>query len=165
MRMFRSTMRACFAIAAGLVFVLILLQGVAGAEKRLLMRFPDMHDDTIVFVYGEDIWSVPAAGGVATRLTIHDGGERFPKFSPDGAMIAFTGEYDGNADVYVMNVHGGNITRVTWQTYSLLSGPPMTIRSTGVSTRMPVNGKSFAISPTSRHCAILSFLPWFGAET
>jgi tricorn protease len=78
------------------------------------MRFPDIHGDTIVFVYGEDIWTVPADGGVATRLTIHDGQERFPRFSPDGSMIAFTGEYDGNADVYVMNAHGGDITRVTY---------------------------------------------------
>ncbi|MFQ6104116.1 MAG: S41 family peptidase [Candidatus Glassbacteria bacterium] len=86
----------------------------SASEMRPLMRFPDVCDDIIVFVYGEDIWSVPAEGGVATRLTIHDGAERFPKFSPDGTMIAFTGEYDGNTDVYVMNVHGGDITRVTY---------------------------------------------------
>ena len=84
------------------------------SERRPLMRFPDVHENTVVFVYGEDIWSVPAEGGVATRLTIHDGEERFPKFSPDGTMIAFTGDYDGNADVYVMNVYGGEITRVTY---------------------------------------------------
>jgi tricorn protease len=81
---------------------------------RPLMRFPDIDKDLIVFVYGEDIWSVPAKGGIATRLTIHDGEERFPKISPDGSLIAFTGEYDGNADVYVMDVYGGNITRVTY---------------------------------------------------
>ena len=87
---------------------------VISAERRPLMRFPDIHGNTVVFIYGEDIWSVPAAGGVATRLTIHDGQERFPKFSPDGSSIAFTGEYDGNADVYVMNAYGGEITRVTY---------------------------------------------------
>jgi len=81
---------------------------------RPIMRFPDIHGDMIAFVYGEDIWAVAASGGVARRLTIHDGSERFPKFSPDGSMIAFTGEYDGNADVYVMNVHGGGITRLTY---------------------------------------------------
>ncbi len=78
------------------------------------MRFPDVHGNTIVFVHGEDIWSASVEGGVANRLTIHDGEERFPRFSPDGKMIAFTGEYDGNADVYVMNVYGGDITRVTY---------------------------------------------------
>lgn len=84
------------------------------APKRPLMRFPDVGGDRVVFVYGEDIWWVPAEGGVATRLTIHDGEEEFPKFSPDGSMIAFTGEYDGNPDVYVMNADGGDITRVTY---------------------------------------------------
>ncbi|NIM89807.1 MAG: peptidase S41 [Candidatus Aminicenantes bacterium] len=84
------------------------------AEKRPLMRFPDVHQNTVVFVYGEDIWSAPADGGVAVRLTVHDGMERFPKFSPDGTMIAFTGQYDGNTDVYVMNSQGGEISRVTY---------------------------------------------------
>ncbi len=84
------------------------------ADTRPLMRFPDIHGDTVVFVHAEDIWSVPAAGGVAQRLTIHDGEERAPKFSPDGKLVAFTGQYDGNSDVYVMNVHGGDIRRVTY---------------------------------------------------
>jgi tricorn protease len=87
---------------------------LASPGPRPLMRFPDIGKDLIVFVYGEDIWSVPAEGGVAIRLTIHDGAERFPKISPDGSLIAFTGEYDGNSDVYVMDVYGGNITRVTY---------------------------------------------------
>lgn len=86
----------------------------SNCEQKALMRFPDISRETIVFVYGEDIWSVPAAGGVAKRLTIHDGQERYPRFSPDGSMIAFTGEYDGNADVYVMNCDGGDIRRLTY---------------------------------------------------
>jgi tricorn protease len=105
------------AILAWLILSVVLLGSVPviGAEEaRPLMRFPDVHGDTIVFVHGEDIWSVPVSGGVATRLTIHDGAERFPRFSPDGRLIAFTGEYDGNSDVYVMDAHGGNITRVTY---------------------------------------------------
>ena len=81
---------------------------------RPLMRFPDIHGETVVFVYGEDIWTVPVSGGTAVRLTLHDGAEQFPKFSPDGKMIAFTGEYDGNTDVYVMDAFGGEITRVTY---------------------------------------------------
>jgi len=103
-----------------LVTVLFLVSLISGAtraisaEKRPLMRFPDVHKDTVVFIYGEDIWKVSTEGGLAARLTIHDGQERFPKFSPDGNLIAFTGEYDGNADVYVMSTHGGNITRVTF---------------------------------------------------
>ena len=85
-----------------------------GSSRIPLLRFPDVHDDTIVFVHGEDIWSAPARGGEGTRLTVHDGAERFPKFSRDGKLIAFTGAYDGNSDVYVMDRHGGNIRRVTY---------------------------------------------------
>lgn len=104
-------------VASIVLFALAVMPQIGSSkasEQRPLMRFPDIHEKTIVFVYGEDIWSVPAEGGVAARLTIHDGEEVFPKFSPDGSMIAFTGEYDGNADVYVMNKHGGEITRVTF---------------------------------------------------
>ncbi len=99
---------------AVLVFLVGMAPEIASANTLPLMRFPDIHGNTIVFVCGEDIWTAPATGGIATRLTIHDGAERYPKFSPDGSSIAFTGAYDGNNDVYVMNVHGGNITRVTY---------------------------------------------------
>ncbi len=109
----------CRTAAYALVMLLMLFHcgsGLASTE-RPLMRFPDVHDGLVVFVHQADIWSVPAEGGVATRLTIHDGAETFPKFSPDGSLIAFTGEYDGNADVYIMDVHGGDITRVTYHPY------------------------------------------------
>src|SRR5210317_1391636 len=100
------------------VFVLILFANLMlinqGNSQDPLLRFPDIHEDLVVFVHGEDIWSVPAEGGVATRLTVNDGEERFPRFSPDGNLIAFTGYYDGNPDVYVMNKYGGEITRVTY---------------------------------------------------
>ncbi len=86
----------------------------AQEEYRPLMRYPDIHDSVIAFVYGADIWTAPASGGVAVRITVHDGEEKYPKFSPDGSLIAFTGEYDGNPDVYVMDTYGGNIRRVTY---------------------------------------------------
>lgn len=83
---------------------------------RYIMRFPDISEKAglVVFVYGDDIWKVAINGGVAQRLTINDGVETTPKFSPDGKTIAFTGQYDGNSDVYTMNVYGGNITRLTF---------------------------------------------------
>jgi tricorn protease len=116
-----GSMRAGFGKAlrgATLTLVLVLLAAAAGfaqdAGHDFLMRFPDVHGDSVVFVAGEDIWIAPAQGGIATRLTMHDGEEVFPKISPDGSLIAFTGEYDGNADVYVMDTYGGNITRVTY---------------------------------------------------
>ena len=86
----------------------------ANTLKRPLMRFPDINKDTIVFVYGNDIWKVSANGGIAQRLTINDGAEVSPKFSPCGKLIAFTGEYDGNPDVYIMDIYGGNIKRLTY---------------------------------------------------
>jgi tricorn protease len=84
------------------------------AQNVPLMQYPDIHENTIVFVSGGDIWKAPADGGNAIRLTNNDGREEYPKFSPDGKLIAFTGEYDGNADVYVMDSEGGNITRITY---------------------------------------------------
>jgi tricorn protease len=107
---------ACRGAAAALVLVLIIAPGnfAQGMRHDFLMRFPDVHGDKVVFVAGADIWIAPAQGGVASRLTINDGEEVFPKFSPDGLLIAFTGEYDGNADVYVMDTYGGNITRLTY---------------------------------------------------
>ncbi len=100
-----------------LFLCVLLLAGsltASAQETRPLMRYPDIHDNTVVFVYGGDIWSAPVNGGVAQRLTINDGQEVFPRFSPDGSLIAFTGQYDGNADVYVMNRNGGDITRLTF---------------------------------------------------
>src|ERR1043165_5191396 len=72
-----------------------------------LLRFPDIHGDMIAFVYGGDIWTVPASGGTARRLTSHPGLELFPKFSPDGRWIAFSGEYSGTRQVFVISVDGG----------------------------------------------------------
>ena len=104
-----------FKLPAALILAALVLPAPAAAQEAgALLRFPDVHEDLIVFVYGEDIWSVPLEGGTASRLTIHDGEERYPRFSPDGRLIAFTGQYDGNSDVYVMNRHGGEISRVTF---------------------------------------------------
>ncbi|UCF67053.1 MAG: PD40 domain-containing protein [Acidobacteriota bacterium] len=106
--------RSVVGCVLGLAVTSPTISGEIPDGDRPLMRFPDIHRQTVVFVYGEDIWSVPASGGVAQRLTINDGEEWFPKFSPDGSLIAFTGEYDGNRDVYVMDPQGGNIRRVTY---------------------------------------------------
>ncbi len=92
----------------------VLVAANTADEHRALLRFPAIGNGVIVFSAGEDLWSVSAVGGIATRLTIHDGSERFPHISPDGSLIAFTGEYDGNSDIYVMSIHGGDITRVTF---------------------------------------------------
>src|SRR5947208_14461998 len=82
-------------------------------EARLL-RFPAVHGDTVVFTSAGNLYTVPAAGGVARRLTSHDGFEMFARFSPDGKHLAFTGQYDGNTEVYLMPAEGGTPKRLTY---------------------------------------------------
>ena len=84
----------------------------AQIDARLL-RQPDVSATQITFVYGGDIWIVAKEGGVAQRLSTPTGEESFPRFSPDGALIGFTGNYDGNQDIFVIPVGGGVPTRVT----------------------------------------------------
>lgn len=141
-------------LMAMVTILFVLSSGLEAADsngKRFLMRFPDVHKDTLVFVYGEDIWKASIHGGEAARLTLHDGEERFPKFSPDGTLIAFTGEYDGNADVYVMNADGGKITRVTYHPGNdiVVGWHPLKNKIIFVSTRESFNwfDRLFLISP------------------
>lgn len=84
------------------------------AAQTKLLRFPDIHGDVVVFSYGGDLWKAPASGGTAVRLTAHPGQEMFAKFSPDGQWIAFTGQYDGDEQVYVMPAAGGEPKQLTW---------------------------------------------------
>jgi tricorn protease len=79
-----------------------------------LLRFPDISKDKIAFVYAGDIWIVDANGGTARQLTSHEGIELFPKFSPDGKWIAFSGEYSGSRQVYIISVEGGAPTQLTY---------------------------------------------------
>ena len=101
---------------ASLLLALSLSSAAAAAQESetRLLRFPDIHGDRVVFCYGGDLWRAPAAGGTATRLTAHPGREVFPRFSPDGEWIAFTGQYDGDEQVYVMPADGGEPRRLTW---------------------------------------------------
>ena len=91
-----------------------LFGGVVSAEEARLLRFPDVHKDKIAFVYAGDIYIAPRAGGQAVQLTHHEGLELFPKFSPDGQTIAFTGQYDGDFSVYAMPTTGGTPKRLTY---------------------------------------------------
>src|SRR5436190_1395740 len=82
-----------------------------------LFRYPDVSKTQIVFTYANDIWIIPKEGGTAVKLSSPPGVEIFPKFSPDGKSIAFTGNYDGNRDVYTMPVAGGVPLRLTEHSY------------------------------------------------
>ena len=85
---------------------LALFLSITITAQTKLLRFPDIHDGTVVFCYAGDLWKASADGGDAVRLTAHEGQEIFPKFSPDGKWIAFTGQYDGDEQVYVIPVDG-----------------------------------------------------------
>ncbi|MCE7995070.1 MAG: protease [Roseivirga sp.] len=99
-------------------FVCLLGLAVSGldlsAQGTRLLRQPTISDQSIAFVYANDLWIVDKDGGRASRLTSNAGGETSPHFSKDGKMIAFTGQYDGNADVYVIPSNGGEPKRLTW---------------------------------------------------
>ena len=92
----------------------LLASGQPASAQTLLLRYPDIHEDKLAFCHSGNIWIAPVTGGVATRLTAHSGLELFPKFSPDGQWIAFTGQYDGDEQVYVMPARGGEPRQLTF---------------------------------------------------
>jgi tricorn protease len=101
-------------MGALLLALLCMVNWSAAAEEApLLVQAPTMSKTQIVFVYGGYLWSVSREGGEARQLTT-GGHEARPKFSPDGNWIAFTGQYDGNIDAYVMPAGGGEPKRLTW---------------------------------------------------
>ncbi|MGD2152396.1 MAG: S41 family peptidase [Gemmatimonadales bacterium] len=109
----KSTTRLALLSLCALALSEMLAPGALGAQTKLL-RFPDIHGDRVVFMYAGDLWTASASGGTATRLTAHPGLELFPKFSPDGRWIAFTGQYDGDEQVYVMPSTGGVPKQLTY---------------------------------------------------
>ena len=86
----------------------------AQAQGTRFLRQPDVSATHIVFVHANDLWSVEREGGHAVRLTSSTGAETDPAFSPDGEWIAFSGQYEGNVDVYRMPAGGGQPERLTW---------------------------------------------------
>lgn len=100
-------------LIAAAFLALTALTAVQAATHARLLRQPAVSATHITFVYAGDIWIVPHTGGTAQRLSSPPGEESFPRFSPDGAKLAFTGNYDGNSDIYVVDALGGPLTRVT----------------------------------------------------
>lgn len=166
-------------LAALLLAALAVLVPAAPAAAQVVgyYRFPTVHGNTVVFAAEGDLWQVPLSGGLASRITTHDGNEAFAKFSPDGKWIAFSGEYEGNTDVFVMPASGGEPRRLTfhpapdevmaWKP----DGSAIVFRSPrlgahreqhlfsvplggGLETRIPVGMGSLAsFSPDGRHVA------------
>ncbi|MBQ6761907.1 MAG: PD40 domain-containing protein [Bacteroidales bacterium] len=101
-----------------LIATFALLAAAAGmtarADEARLLRFPATNSSEVAFSYAGDLWTVPIQGGEARRLTSHIGYEMFARYSPDGKNIAFTGEYDGNREVYLIPAKGGEPVRLTY---------------------------------------------------
>ena len=116
-------------------------------DEARLLRFPTIHGDTIVFGYAGDLHTVSASGGIARRLTSHDGYEMFPRFSPDGKTVAFTGQYDGNTEIYTIPAEGGEPKRLTFTA---------TLGRDDVSDRMGPNNIVMGWTPDGRRVVFRS---------
>ncbi len=139
-------------------FMIVLVGGVLIAAARAdvrphagMLRYPDVSATHIVFVYANDLWIVPREGGVALPLASPPGPETFPRFSPDGAQIAFVGNYDGNRDLYVIPRDGGTPTRVTYhpaaETLNDVAPDGDLIFSTNGLAGLPRQQQLFRVSP------------------
>jgi len=186
----RTVLRGMFALVVALLSFVTLFPLAASAQNdpTLLLRFPTVSKTQIVFNYGGDLWIVSRDGGDARRLTSGVGTEILPSFSPDGSMIAFTGEYDGNRDVYVVAATGGVPRRLTFHPAEELvmgwtpDGKNIVFTSWGNSFRhfedqlytVPVNGgfptklpfpiaEESSFSPDGSHLAYVPHLQWEAA--
>lgn len=107
-------------LATRMMFVVMSLVAAtaAWAEAKTdtrMLRYPDLHGQTVVFSYAGDLWTAPIDGSQpARRITSHPGLELYPKFSPDGRYIAFTGQYSGDEQVYVIPAEGGEPRQLTF---------------------------------------------------
>lgn len=97
------------------VLLIIIVNSFVLSEETRLLRYPNASDKEITFTYAGDIYVVSIEGGLARRITNSKGLEIFPRFSPDGKWIAFSGEYDGNREVYIIPSIGGEPKRLTYQ--------------------------------------------------
>ncbi len=97
-----------------LSFIIAVPALYATAQEARLLRFPAVHGNQVVFSYAGDLYTVQRSGGTARKLTSHPGYEVFPRFSHDGKQIAFTAQYDGSTEVFVMPAEGGVPKRITY---------------------------------------------------
>src|SRR5437667_9741110 len=140
---FMLALKRCF------VLLVIVCSSMALAQENQegrLMRFPDIYKDRVAFMYGGDLWLASTSGGTARRITSHQGRELFPKFSPDGKWIAFTGQYDGNFNVYVMPSDGGQPKQLTFYQGSAQQ----------LSDRMGIHNEVVTWTPDSKRIVFLS---------
>ncbi|MBS0010819.1 MAG: PD40 domain-containing protein [Bacteroidales bacterium] len=126
------------------VFILAVMVSfqLSAQEEARLLRFPTVSGDQLVFSYAGDLYTTGINGGMARKLTSHNGYEVFPKFSPDGSEIAFTGQYDGNTEVFKIPAAGGEPVRLTHTA---------TLGRDDIGDRMGPNNIVMAWSPDGEH--------------
>ena len=127
------------------IFILAALASmfrVSAQDEARLLRFPTVSGDQLVFSYAGDLYTTGTNGGMARKMTTHNGYEVFPRFSPDGSEIAFTGQYDGNTEVFKIPAAGGEPERLTHTA---------TLRRDDIGDRMGPNNIVIAWSPDSKH--------------
>jgi len=135
------------------VAVLMSLTPSFAGEARLL-RFPAIHGDQIVFTYAGDLYTVRSTGGTARKLANDEGFEMFARFAPDGKTLAFTGQYDGNTEVYVMPAGGGIPQRITYTA---------TLGRDDVADRMGPNNIVMTWTPDGQHIILRSRMRSFNS--
>jgi tricorn protease len=99
------------------ITVMFLSTSIKAQINAKLMKYMDVSESHITFVYGGDIWIVDKDGGQAVQITHSPGEESYPKFSPDGSEIAYSASYNGNVDVYRIPSSGGLPVRLTYASY------------------------------------------------
>jgi tricorn protease len=103
-----------FRIAAAATLLLSAFTSAYNTEDTRILRYADIHKDHVTYVYAGDIYIANHKTGLSQRLTDHIGFEAFPKFSPDGEKIAFSAEYNGSRQIYVMNADGSGLKQLTY---------------------------------------------------
>ncbi|MBK8955108.1 MAG: PDZ domain-containing protein [Saprospiraceae bacterium] len=96
------------------VCLFLFMAFMLNAQETRLLRFPTIYNNQIAFSYAGDLYTVSSNGGTARKLTSHVGYEQFARFSPDGKYIAFSGQYDGNTEIYLIPAQGGEPKRLTY---------------------------------------------------
>lgn len=139
-----------------LILTLFTASQLFSAGEARLLRFPTIHGDQLVFSYAGDLYTVDANGGMARKLTTHNGYEVFPKFSPDGKTIAFTGQYDGNTEVFSIPSEGGIPRRLTFTA---------TLGRDDIGDRMGPNNIVMTWTPDSKYIVYRSRKQSFNAFT
>ena len=113
--MFKKSLVQFLRVVTLIVFCVLNYFSIQSQGFEGYYRYPDLHENTVVFTAEGDLWTVPLSGGLAHRLTTHAEEELYPSFSPDGKSIAFSASYEGPYEVYTMPIEGGLPIRWTYE--------------------------------------------------